>query len=134
MPNRYTVLLVEDDGPLRRCLAELIADKGWRVHATGSGSEAVELAKTHAVDFSLVDFHLPGITGLDVVRTITREVRPLPSIMMSGQASSEEAKLALAEAMVFQFLRKPLDLQHLRGSMEMLIRHHFGPGPGHPSV
>ena len=58
----------------------------------------------------------------------SRRFRPLPSIMMSGQATREEASLAIAEG-VFQFLRKPLDLDNLRGSMELLIQHHFGPYP-----
>jgi DNA-binding NtrC family response regulator len=49
--------------------------------------------------------------------------------MMSGQATREERQIALAEG-VFQFLRKPLDLHHLRGSVDNLIRHHFGPYPG----
>ena len=129
MPRRFSVLLVEDDDPLRRCLQELLAAEGWSVHATGTGPEAVELAKVYQPDFSLLDWHLPGMSGLEVLRVITRELRPLPSIMMSGQASREEASLALAEG-VFRFLRKPLDLDHLRGSMQLLIRHHFGPTPG----
>ena len=129
MSNRFTVLLVEDDDPLRRCLRDLLAAEGWSVHATAFGLEAVELARTHPVDFSLVDFHLPGMSGLEVLRTITDELRPLPSIMMSGEATNEEARMALAQHGVFRFLRKPLDLQHLRGSMSSLIQHHFGPQP-----
>ena len=128
MSRHFSVLLVEDDDPLRRCLQELLAAEGWSVHATGTGTEAVRLARLHQVDFSLLDLHLPGMSGLEVLRTISREVRPLPSIMMSGQATREEASLAIAEG-VFQFLRKPLDLDNLRGSMELLIQHHFGPYP-----
>jgi CheY-like chemotaxis protein len=129
MARPFTVLLVEDDDPLRRCLQELLAAEGWLVHATGTGPEAIELAKIHLPDFSLLDWHLPGMSGLEVLRAISREVRPLPSIMMSGQATPAEASLARA-AGVFQFLRKPLDLQSLRGSMHLLIRHHFGPQSG----
>ena len=50
---------------------------------------------------------------------------PLPSIMMSGQASKAEADQAL-HAGVFTFLKKPLDLIQLRGTVDMLIRHHYG--------
>jgi len=129
MTRRFSVLLVEDDDPLRGCLQELLAAEGWSVYATDRGPEAVELARVYCPDASLLDWHLPGMSGLDVLRAITREVRPLPSIMMSGQATREEASLALAEG-VFRFLRKPLDLDHLRGSMQLLIRHHYGPPPG----
>jgi two-component system response regulator PhoP len=132
MSRHFSVLIVEDDDPLRQCLMDLLAEEGWMVHATGSGREAVELARKHALDFGLVDLHLPGISGLDVIRTIAREIRPVPSIMMSGQATGEEARIAAAERTVFRFLRKPLDLQHLRWSMDLLIQHHFGPRSGPP--
>ncbi len=129
MARRFSVLLVEDDDPLRRCLAEVIAEQGWAVYPTGSGQEAVALARQHPLDFSLLDLHLPGMSGLDVLRAIAREVRPLPSIMMSGQASQEETRQALMQG-VFQFLHKPIDLVHLRRSMESLIQHHYGTPPG----
>ena len=130
MPRHFSVLLVEDDDPLRTCLTDLLAAQGWSVYAAGSGPEAVELARKYTLDFSLLDLHLPGMSGLEVLRRIASCGRPIPSIMMSGQASREEASAALGEG-VFRFLRKPLDLEHLRQSMELLIQSHFGPGsPG----
>ena len=131
MTRRFSVLLVEDDDPLRSCLSELISAWGWSVYPTASGPEAIELARQIQIDFSLLDLHLPGMTGIEVLRQIRREVRPLPSIMMSGQASPEEAHAALS-AGVFQFLRKPLDLDNLREAMQTLIRHHFEAPPGSP--
>ena len=130
MSANFQVLLVEDDDPLRQRLSELLSAEGWQVRATPSGQEAIELARRYRIDFSLLDMHLPGITGLEVIQTICREVRLVPSIMMSGQASDLETKQALAEQAVFRFLQKPLDLDYLRGSMQMLIRHHFGPDTG----
>ena len=127
MPRRFSVLLVEDDDPLRRCLADLLAAQGWSVYPTSTGPEAVEVVRQVRVDFSLLDLHLPGMTGLEVLQRMHAEGRAVPSIMMSGQASTEEASAALS-AGVFQFLRKPLDLDHLRQAMNLLIRHHFGPG------
>ena len=129
MPRCFSVLLVEDDDPLRRCLTEVLAVQGWAVYPTGSGHEAVKLARQHRVDFSLLDLHLPGISGLEVLRIISKEVRPLPSIIMSGQATPEERRQALTQG-VFQFLHKPIELEILRRSMDLLIRHHFGAPPG----
>jgi CheY-like chemotaxis protein len=130
MPRPFHVLLVEDDDPLRRCLKELLAERGWFVHDAGSGPEGLALARTQRIDFSLVDMHLPGMSGLDLVRALTREGRELPAIVMSGDASKEEQQRLLAERCVFQFLDKPLDLQRLQGSMDSLIHRHFGLAPG----
>lgn len=129
MSRLFSVLLVEDDAPLRGVLAEYLSSFGWTVHSTGVGQEAVRWARTKPLDFSILDLHLPGMSGLDVLRAIARQEsrkgRPLPSIMMSGEASREEAHTALREG-VFTFLRKPLELNELRLSVDLLIRRHFG--------
>ena len=129
MARPYAVLLVEDDDPLRGVLHELLRNWGWRVHATGEGNEAIAMAHRIAFDFSILDLHLPGITGCEVLRTINLQVRPLPSIMISGEASPEETEIAMQMG-AFTLLRKPLDMTRLRLSLDHLIQHHFGSGPG----
>jgi CheY-like chemotaxis protein len=129
----FSVLLAEDDGALRRCLAEVLASQGWSVHLAETGPDAVALAKRFPVDFSLLDMHLPGMTGIEVYRTIAREVRPLPWILMSGQATSEDTAIAQSLG-VHRFLRKPLDLNALRACLEELVRQHFGNRPAGPKA
>lgn len=128
MKPGFRVLLVEDDDPLRGCLDELLASQGCHVAATAFGAEAISLARRRPFDFSILDFHLPGMTGLEVLMAI-HAFHPLPSIMMSGLASQEEAAAARA-AGVFTFLRKPLDLAELRRTMDQLVLHHFGGSSG----
>lgn len=129
--TRLSVLLAEDDDPLRDVLSELLRGWGWQVHGVGHGVEAVELAKRCHIDFSILDMHLPGMTGLDVLRSIARTSGPLPSILMSGAAGADEIQAALA-AGAFTFLRKPLDLQVLRTSVARLTELHFGLPPARP--
>lgn len=124
MPRPFTVLLVEDDDPLRSSLVDVLSSQGWEVYAVAAGGEALNLARRVRLDFSILDLHLPGMSGLEVLRRIAMEVRPLPAIMMSGQATAEETHAALRQG-VFEFLRKPLDLAQLRFSMDQLIRQHF---------
>lgn len=136
MSQTFRVLLVEDDDALRACLDEFLACQGWDVAATAFGGEAIQLARQQRFDFSILDFHLPGMTGIDVLHAIAA-FRPLPSIMMSGLATREETAAA-QQAGVFTFLRKPLELQRLRHNLHLLIQHHFGgpvdrPRPFRPS-
>lgn len=128
MARPYSVLLVEDDDPLRGVLHELLRIWGWQVHATGEGSEAIAMARRIDFDFSILDLHLPGITGCEVLRTINLQIRPLPSIMISGEASPEETEIAM-QIGAFTLLRKPLDMAHLHRTLDHLIQHHFGSGP-----
>jgi len=130
MHNSFRILLVEDDDALRTSLCEFLAGHGWIVAETAFGNEAIQMAMQQRFDFSILDFHLPGMTGVDVVRAI-RAIRPMPAIMMSGQATHQESHLAI-QAGVFTFLPKPLDLGRLRQSVDQLIQHHFGGPLGHP--
>lgn len=126
MSQSFRVLLVEDDECLRSCLGEFLSSQGWDVAATGYAVEALRLAQRQRFDFSLLDFHLPGMTGLELFQQLAA-MRPLPAILMSGLASADEA-LAAQHAGFFAFLRKPLDLGRLRNSLHLLIQTHFG-GP-----
>ncbi|MBM4061262.1 MAG: response regulator [Planctomycetes bacterium] len=133
MSQTFRVLLVEDDDSLRCCLGEFLGSHGWEVAATGQGQEAMRWAMRHRFDFSILDFHLPGITGLELFQQLT-SIRPLPSILMSGLATIDEAAAA-RHAGFFAFLRKPLELDRLRQSVQQLIQTHFGgPLAWHPSL
>ncbi|MBK8980213.1 MAG: response regulator [Planctomycetes bacterium] len=132
MSRPLNVLLVEDDDPLRDVLLELLRQHGFSVHATARGDDALELARRVEIDFSILDFHLPGLTGLEVYRRIASEVRPLPSILISGDATREDALRAL-DAGVVEFLRKPLDLAVLRRCLDSLLRRHFAAALDRPA-
>lgn len=130
MTRPFSVLLVEDDDPLRAVLFELLRQRGWDVHAASRGDEALEMARRVRIDCSILDLHLPGLSGLEVYRRISAEIRPVPSILMSGEASGEEARRAFELGMV-EFLRKPLDLNRLRLALDALVRRiHLGGTPG----
>lgn len=130
MSQTFRVLLVEDDDSLRCCLGEFLSGQGWEVAATGFGAEAVAWTQRRRFDFSILDFHLPGITGLELFQQL-RAIRPLPAILISGLASIEEAAAA-RHAGFFTFLRKPLELDRLRQSVQQLIQTHFGGPLGWP--
>ncbi len=131
MPRPFSVLLAEDDAPLRCCLAEVLSSNGWWVHSVETGPRAVQVARSVHLDFSILDMHLPGMTGLEVFRTIVNEVGALPAILMSGQATREDT--AAADALGFYtFLRKPLELSAFRLSLARLVRHYFNPTQSPP--
>ena len=132
MSQSFRVLLVEDDDSLRCCLVEFLTSQGWDVRATAFAAEALSLARRQRFDFSLMDFHLPGMTGLQLFQQLAAQGHraapgPLPTILMSGLATADETAAA-HHAGFFAFLRKPLELEDLRDSLERLIQAHFG-GP-----
>lgn len=65
-----SVMLVEDDAAIRMVLRVALEDEGYEVLEADTGEKALLLALDEAADVILVDLRLPGIQGLDVVRTI----------------------------------------------------------------
>ncbi len=131
MSRPYSVLLVEDHDSLRHILVELLRDRGWTIYPTDDGHNAMRILRRVQPDFGILDMHLPDSTGLELFQTIAREFGPLPSIMMSGDATPTETAAAL-QAGVFKFLRKPIAMQHLQRSLDLLIQSHFPTSPGRP--
>ena len=133
MPRNFSVLLVEDDDPLRQVLAELLRQWGCVVYPTSQGQQAIDYVRRAPIDFSILDMHLPGTTGIEVFRAISKVAGGnLPSILISGGATQEEARRAL-ELGMFHFLQKPLEMHNLRRCFELLIARHFGqPAEGNP--
>ena len=131
MPDPLNILLVEDHDPLRQILTELLAERGFRIFSAEHGEHALELARSVQPDLGLLDMHLPGRTGLEVLLSIQREIGPMPTIMMSGEATQSEREAAL-QAGVFEFLRKPIGFDHLNHTLDLLIQNHFGSPPDSP--
>jgi DNA-binding NtrC family response regulator len=82
-PN--TILLVEDEDTLRLSMEiKLKVDNRYGVVSCATGEEAIELLKEHKFDIVLLDYRLPGISGLDVLKWMHNEKILTPVIVLSG--------------------------------------------------
>ena len=131
MSKPLNILLVEDHDPLRQILTELLTERGFRTFSTERSEQALEMAREVQPDLGLLDMHLPGSSGLELLLSIRQEIGPMPAIMMSGEATKSETDAAL-EAGVFRFLRKPIGFDHLHQTLDQLIQTHFNCPPGQP--
>ena len=114
--NAPTVLLVEDEEPLRELLARRLHLAGYQSIQVENGSRALEVlrSKRH-IDVVLTDLRLPGsLSGHDVVRHAHEDSRALPAICMTGY--SEEA-LGPDGFETVQLLVKPFSFDALEGAL-----------------
>ncbi len=104
-----TVLLIEDELPLRGLLADLLTRKGFHVLTAGDGEGAVEIAKglSGSLDLIVSDVMLPGVSGPEAVKAIRRAGRPDVRVLyVSGYAEDRIAPGEL-ESDLASFLSKP---------------------------
>jgi CheY-like chemotaxis protein len=104
------VLLVEDHASVRELYAAVLETAGWRVLERPNARGLVDfLLRSPTVEAVVVDWTLPGPSGLDALIAIKRHraLRHLRVIVLTAHSSSTLAQQALA-AGAEQFLRKPL--------------------------
>ena len=82
--TRPTILVVEDERPVRDLLVTVLSRQGFAVRAAASGEEAVALEQQQAVDLLLTDVMLPEMSGPDLARILAAARPGLPVLYMSG--------------------------------------------------
>jgi two-component system nitrogen regulation response regulator NtrX len=101
------ILIVDDEGNIRRLIASLLEAEGYSTAEAESGEEALKKMVAEGPDAVLLDLALPGASGLEVLEKIAEDWPETPVVMMSGQATLGDAVQATRLG-AFQFLEKPL--------------------------
>jgi CheY-like chemotaxis protein len=117
------ILHVEDDPTIAGLVQEISEHEGWKVEHCIDGTTALkELASDRDYDILLVDYQLPGMNGLELVRQARSMVhrQDLRIIMLSGTLHEAEAREAGADA----FLRKPQDIGSIVEIVNRLVGEH----------
>jgi CheY-like chemotaxis protein len=102
------VLILDDSATFRIMLAEVLAIHGYRPIEAGTGEEALRAALATPPDLAVIDLHLPGLSGADVIRSFrgacSTQLRELPIVGLSGRMGSERE---LVQAGADIAIRKP---------------------------
>src|ERR1700690_1672846 len=111
------VLLVEDKPELRAMLRKALERAGYSVEEAPDGNAAIDKVRARRYLLVLSDLKLPGNSGIDVLREARRVDPTLPFIILTAYGSVEEAVTAMKEG-AFDFIQKPVDLDHLKLLLE----------------
>lgn len=115
------LLLVEDDIRVARLLAQVLAQHDYSADVVGTGREAIDLAAEQIYAAILLDWGLPDIDGLDVVRQLRHRRLSTPVLMVSARASASEIASALRSG-ADDYLVKPYDTRVLLARIDALLR------------
>jgi PAS domain S-box-containing protein len=103
-----TVLLAEDDAPVRGVMAQALEEKGYQVLSASDGPMALEVARGHRAQVHLLvtDLVMPGMTGRELATALLQERPDLRVIYMSGYADEAVVRHGVLEEGV-NYLQKP---------------------------
>ena len=113
-----TLLLIDDEVPVRQSVARLFTDLGYRVLEAEDGQRGLELAGRHRADLVLLDWSMPGLSGREVLRRLQTLDPQLKVMIFSGYApdhSECEGVVAVVE--------KPFSIRHLASTVRWVLDH-----------
>jgi two-component system nitrogen regulation response regulator NtrX len=119
--ERCTVLLVDDDGAIRRMLKGVLEDEGHAATEAANADEAFAALERQRFDVVLLDIRMPGTSGLDALVRIRETAPDTAVIVVSGEGSVENAVKA-GQRGAFDFLVKPPDPEQLLDVLAEAVR------------
>jgi len=122
MTEQPIVYLIDDDPSVREGVADLLRSVGHIVKSFGSAQEFLDSARPEAPGCIVLDVRLPGPSGLEVQRTLTKSNIQLPIIFISGHGDISMSVRAI-KAGAIEFLTKPLNEQQLLDAVQAGIQH-----------
>jgi len=119
----YTVLIVDDEAPLRRVLERLLSRQGYRVVSAGSAETAYELLATAQANALLLDMQLPTMSGMALYLAIIHRWPALEGriAIMTGDAEADEVRSWL-ERHHCTVIRKPFNLHQVTDWVTAVFR------------
>ncbi len=131
LTGRATILLVEDETPVRIFAARALRNKGYEVLEADSGENALEVfaEATAPIDLIISDVMMPGINGPKMVKTLydtyAERMKPVRVVFISGYAEDAFSD-TFGPEQHFNFLAKPFTLKQLAGKVKEVLEMDVG--------
>lgn len=119
--NKLNVLVIEDDMQLSLVLQKELVFWGYRTLAASSGVSGLETIKKNHVDLIIIDFILPDIDGISVVKSLREINSKVPMILMTSLEDNDSVKFKAYKFQANLFHTKPVDFELLKVQIDMLL-------------
>lgn len=114
------VLVIEDESLIRWSLRQKLEERHFGVTEAETGAAALDLMEQGTYDLILLDYRLPDITGLEVLRTLRQADQDVVVIMITAYSNIEDAVEAIKLG-AFDYVAKPFNMEELMLTVEKAL-------------
>lgn len=118
-----SILVVEDEEPIQILLSYNLESEGYRVRATSQGEDVVPLIAEERPDLVILDWMLPGMSGIEVCRLMRTkpDTRDIPIVMLTARGEENERVRGLATG-ADDYIVKPFSVPELLARIRTILR------------
>ncbi len=122
MTNKQQILIVDDESPIREMISYALNAAGFTALHANDAEQAMSLVDDKIPDLILMDWMLPGISGLELSRSLRhfKKTRNIPILMLSAR-SEDEDRLKGFKAGVDDYMAKPFSTKELVTRIKALL-------------
>jgi two-component system, sensor histidine kinase and response regulator len=107
------ILIIDDEEALRDGCCQALEKSGYTVLTTGEGIEGIKIARENKPDIAFVDLKMPGISGMEIIEILSKDIPDIVLIMITGYATILSAVEAIQKG-AYDYLPKPFSPDQLR--------------------
>ena len=115
------LLLIEDHVSLRTMVAAHLAEQGFTVTQSASGTQAIAAASAEPHDAAILDLGLPDMDGLDLLRTLRARHADMPVLILTARDSVAQ-RIAGLDAGADDYILKPFELAEMEARLRAVLR------------
>ncbi len=119
----YTILVVDDEPNYLVVISELLREEGFEVFTAENGEDGLKAVRENDLDLVITDMQMPGMSGLDLLKSLKAHSKDLPVIMITAFGEVQKAVEAMQSG-AFNFLTKPFNNDELVVNIRKAIEHY----------
>ena len=113
MNSEYNILVVDDEPGMREFLEIMLSKEGYNVKVASNGGEAIEMLDKEEYDLAIVDIQMPGLNGIDVLKS-SRENHPDTTVIMITAFASHESAIDAMKLGAYDYITKPFKIDEIK--------------------
>ncbi|HLR52959.1 MAG TPA: response regulator [Candidatus Avamphibacillus sp.] len=117
---KKTILVVDDENGIRMLLKEMFSEKGYNVLNAETGTGALDMVEKNKIDLIIIDYKLPVMDGIKVLKEMEKNNKLIPAILISGMFENIHQDIKESR-LIKGTLAKPFDIEELFNKVDTIL-------------